>query len=140
MRSLGNALGLSYKEICVIGNLYLQGGVLWLVGVASAIESYRLLHRANSRFSIWKSVWGILDGIVSTVLFTMLLFRYPGGGAPAFDLCVHDLNWLASKFHTTYEIINIVVFVIAFLGILALQITLCLSVRHTRRATDAKTS
>ena len=50
MKYVVTVLGYSYKEICVIGNLYLQGGVLWLAGMVCAVEGYRLLRRADVRF------------------------------------------------------------------------------------------
>ena len=87
MQFVGQTFGFSYKEICVIGNLYVQGGVLWLFGIASAIEGVRLLPRAGTRFAKVLSVCGILDGIVSTALFAWLAVHYRGGAEAAFDRC-----------------------------------------------------
>ena len=134
MTYVGKGLGVSYKEICVIGNLYLQGGVLWLLGMACAVEGYRLLRRTNIRFAKWITVCGILDGAVSSILFALLIHRYYGGGAVAFDRCVADLFWLAKKSHTTYEVVNIWVFIVGFLIVLFIQIAFLLYIRHRRRS------
>ena len=133
MEHVGKMLGCSYKEICVIGNLYLQGGVLWLLGLACAVDGFRLLRRADARFEKWIAVCGILDGAVSSILFALLIRRYYGGGAAAFDRCVADLFWLARKSRTTYEVVNIWIFIIGFLLVLFVQIAFLLYIRHRRR-------
>ncbi len=138
MEFVGKDLGYSYKEICVIGNLYLQGCVLWLLGMVCAVEGYRLLHRANVRFAKWISAYGILDGAVSSTVFALLIRRYYGGGAIAFDRCVADLFWLAKKSHTTYEVVNIWVFIIGFLIVLFMQLAFLLFIRHRRRTAESR--
>jgi hypothetical protein len=40
----------------------------------------------------------------------------------AFDLCVDDLKRIAVKWHTTYEVVNLLIFVLFYLFILALNV------------------
>ena len=87
MQFAGRMFGCSYEEISVILNLYVQGGVLCLLGIAAAIEGGRLLRRADARLDKGLSIGGILDGVVSTALFAWLAVHYRGGAEAAFDRC-----------------------------------------------------
>ena len=40
----------------------------------------------------------------------------------AFDLCVEDLNKLAAKWRTTYQMVNLIIFVLFFLIIIGVNI------------------
>ena len=134
MMFVGRIFGCSYEEICVIGNLYVQGGVLWLFGMVSAIEGLRVLRWADSRFAKRIAVCGLLDGAVSTALFVWLIVHYRGGAEAVFDRCVHDLLRLAAKLRISYQELNILIFVIGFLSFFALQLALFLAVRRVRRS------
>ena len=140
MQFAGQTFGFSYKEICVIGNLYVQGGLLWLLGIAAAIEGVRLLPRAGARFAKVLSVFGILDGIISTALFAWLVVHYRGGAEAAFDRCVDDLLQLAARLRITYQELNILIFVVGFLAVLALQLALLLDIRRAQHMTKASGS
>ena len=137
MQFVGRTFGFSYKEICVIGNLYVQGGILWLLGIAAAIEGGRLLRRADARLDKGLSIGGILDGVVSTALFAWLAVHYRGGAEAAFDRCVDDLLQLAARLRITYQELNILIFVVGFLAVLALQLALLLAIRCARRTAGA---
>ena len=43
----------------------------------------------------------------------------------AFDLCVKDLEGLAAKWHTTYQIVNLLIFILLYLILLGLNILIC---------------
>ena len=45
----------------------------------------------------------------------------------AFDLCVEDLNWVAKKWHTTYQMVNIIIFVVLYLLLLGLNLYISIS-------------
>ena len=140
MQFVGQTFGFSYKEICVIGNLYVQGGLLWLLGIAAAIKGGRLLRRADTRFDKRLSVCGILDGVVSTALFAWLVVHYRGGAEVTFDRCVDDLLQLAARLRITYQELNILIFVVGFLAVLALQLALLLAIRRAQHMTKASGS
>ena len=116
MAAVGYALGLTYKEFCVIGNNYVQAGLvaasaLWLV-----VESWLVVKRHPS-FASW------LAAALSSLLlwaygkvFWGICTTYPLPLEAAFDQCVKDLYHLADIWHTTYYHVNIIVYVVGFVG------------------------
>lgn len=115
MSSFGNLIGLSYKEVCVIFNVYVQGAV-WL---ASALLPFIVL--------VWKLRKGAAVGKIPYLFFTtcygvfcsfILIFcinRYSLPLNEGFDMCVNDLYFLAKVYSTTYEVVNIYIFVIGWI-------------------------
>ena len=115
MGAVGVAWGLTYKEICVIGNIYLEAGVcvlsaLWLTW--TTIKVYRrnrtILH------SLLMSA-GLLYGMIYLLVFLLICIHYAMPMEKAFDLCYHELLMLASDWHTTYNNVNYLIFIILFL-------------------------
>ena len=43
----------------------------------------------------------------------------------AFDLCVEDLEWVAKRWHTTYQMVNLLIFVLFYLILLGLNVLIC---------------
>ena len=123
LRFAAGVCGCTYEEVSVVINLYLQGGILWLLGAAAAVAGWRSLRRTEGRSAVLARL-GLLDGVVSTVLFAWLLIHYRGGVTVAFDRCVEDLERLSSALGVTYRELNILIFVLGFLCLLALQIAL----------------
>jgi hypothetical protein len=54
--------------------------------------------------------------------FIKMLKQYHLPFDAAFNLCVDDLKRLAWKWHTTYEVVNLLIFVLFYLFILALNV------------------
>ncbi len=133
-----DACGCTYEEMSVFVNLHLQGGILWLLGVAAAVAGWRLFRRAKGRSAVLARV-GLLDGAVSTILFAWLLLHYRGGAAAAFDRCVDDLLRLSSALGVTYRELNILIFVLGFLCVLVLQIALLAALRRRGSVPPART-
>lgn len=117
MAMVGWVLGFSYIEFCVIGNIWLHA----LAIIASAIYMMAKVRNRQLLFKTLCFCWGI--GQIAVML--ILLFHYWGSMDYAFYLCVHDLRTLAATCHTTYQIINIIVYFPLF--ILPLQINLAIS-------------
>ena len=137
LRFAAGACGCTYEETSVFVNLYLQGGILWLLGVAAAVAGGRLFRRAEGRSAVLARL-GLFDGAVSTVLFAWLLLHYRGGAAAAFDRCVDDLLCLSSALGVTYRELNILIFVLGFLCVLVLQFALLASLPLRGSAAPAK--
>lgn len=119
MAMAGWVLGLSYIEFCVIGNI-------WLPALAIIASSLSMMVSIRKNGMILKAIcWGY--GFVQIIAMLILLSHYWGSMDHAFYLCVHDLRSLAHTFHTTYEIVNLIVYFPLF--ILPLLINLFISHR-----------
>ena len=119
---LGKLCGLTYKQISVVFNLWLQGVVLMLSGMAPlGIAVYKMM----GSFSMW---WLLLSavlliyGFAYVYAFIKMLQHYHLPFNAAFDLCVDDLQRLAGKWHTTYQMVNLLIFILFYLILLGLNI------------------
>ena len=122
LRLLGKLFGLTYKQISVVFNLWVQGAVLMLTGLAPAAAS--IYKCATSGSSIWLTVAIPLIAYAALHVygFAKMLHHYHLPFDDAFDLCVEDLEKLAVKWHTTYYILNLIIFVLFFLIIIGMNI------------------
>lgn len=127
---LGKLFGLTYKQISVVFNLWVQGAVLALSGLAPfGIAVYKMMES----FSIGLlalSVILALYGIAHVYAFIKMLQHYQLPFNAAFDLCVDDLKKLAKKWHTTYYMVNIIIFVLFYLILLGLNVLICYYLFH----------
>lgn len=119
---LGKLCGLTYKQISVVFNLWLQGVVLMLSGLAPfGIAVYKMM----GSFSLW---WLLLSavlliyGFAYVYAFIKMLQHYHLPFNAAFDLCVDDLQRLAAKWNTTYQMVNLLIFILFYLILLGLNI------------------
>lgn len=115
MGAVGVAWGLTYKEICVIGNIYIEAGLcllsaLWLTW--GTIKDF--WQRRTVPSGLLMSA-GILYGLVYLIGFWMICRHYAMPLENAFDLCYHELIVLASDWHTTYNNVNYLIFILLFL-------------------------
>ena len=122
---LGKLLGLTYKQISVVFNLWVQGAVLALSGIAPfGVAVYKFIES----FSVSCMILSIIlacYGLVYLYAFLKMLQHYHLPFNDAFDLCVRDLKWIAKKWHTTYYIVNLLIFVLFYLILLGFNIFIC---------------
>ena len=92
---LGKLFGLTYKQISVVFNLWVQGAVLALSGMAPfGVAVYKMLES----FSMWwlaLSAVLLIYGIAYVYAFIKMLQHYHLPFNDAYYLCVRDLKWLA---------------------------------------------
>ena len=127
---LGKLFGLTYKQISVVFNLWVQGAVLALSGLA---PFGIIVYKMSESFSMgWLalSVVFALYGIAHVYGFIKMLKHYHLPFDDAFDLCVEDLVWLAKKWHTTYQMVNIIIFVLLYLILLGINLYLSIVLLH----------
>lgn len=118
---LGKLCGLTYKQISVVFNLWVQGGVLMLSGLApAAVATYKLVSDGSL---LWVAVTALLITYAAVYVygFVRMLQHYHLPFDRAFDLCVKDLMLWAKKWHTTYEMANLIIFVLLFLIFIGLN-------------------
>lgn len=119
---LGKCLGLSYKQISVIFNLHLQGGLLLLSGALPLFAGVWNIANSPSWLSCVTVLLAISYVSIYIVGFTWLLKHYHMPMEYAFDLCVSDLRWVASKFHISYHAVNLIIFIFWWIAVIAINI------------------
>ena len=123
---LGKLFGLTYKQISVVFNLWVQGAVLALSGLA---PFGIIVYKMSESFSMgWLalSVVFALYGIAYLYGFIIMLKHYHLPFDAAFELCVDDLKKIAVKWHTTYEMVNLIIFIVIYLILLCMNVFVCL--------------
>ena len=127
---LGKLVGLSYEQISVVFNLWVQGTILTISGLAPFGIAIYKMSEAYSIALLILSVILALYGMVYVYAFIQMLYRYHLPYNTAFDLCVNDLQRLAQKWHTTYQIVNLLIFVLFYLILLGLNVLICYCLCH----------
>ncbi len=111
----GWALGLTYKQICVIVNIYLEAGLclvsaLWLAKVLVQ----RVRQKASAVNYVLATI-GVLYSLAYIIAFFGVVAYYPPPLDTAFDKCYNDLNRWAANYDTTYDMMNYVIFILGLL-------------------------
>jgi len=112
---IGLILGFTYKEICVIVNIYLEAGIcllsiLWVAWLT--VKRYTRFRTVGSGVLM---VAGILYGLAGLATFILICNHYAMPMNDAFDLCYRELVQLAKDYHTTYNNVNYAIFIMLFL-------------------------
>lgn len=124
LRILGKCTGLSYVQISVVFNLWIQGGVLMLSAWLPFVQNLMCQNRAHAGLWWVIIICALCYGIVYLWAFVLMLRHYRLPFDRAFDQCVNDLLRIASIWHCSYNAVNIIIFIIIFLLLLGLNILL----------------
>ena len=122
---LGKLFGLTYKQISVVFNLWVQGAVLALSGLALfGVGVYKRLESFSIGWLLLTVLFACY-GMVYVYAFIKMLHHYRLPFNTAFDLCIDDLQSFARKWHTTYQMVNLLIFVLFYLLLMGLNIFIC---------------
>lgn len=111
-------LGLTYKEFCVLGNIYLEAAICLMAAIAPVLVCLR---KMSDTGSFLKLAISVVNFSIHGILFVIICKHYWMPLNPAFDLCYNELVHLASVTASTYIIVNLVIFVFLFVGDLILN-------------------
>lgn len=106
-------LELTYKEFCVLGNIYLQATLCMISAIAPLLLVIR--NRGNGS-SVWKLMFCSVNAIVHGVVYLVIFAHYWRPLEQGFNLCFDELNQLASLTGLSYIVVNVIIFVILFVG------------------------
>lgn len=112
---LGVLLGFTYKEICVIVNIYLEAAVCLLSALWVTLICIKSFHSQKTWGRMILMLLGIVYGLIYVIAFLWLCHHYAMPMSDAFDLCYRELLDLAKSYHTTYNNVNYVIFILFFL-------------------------
>lgn len=121
LERLAHCTELSYKQMSVIFNIYLQGGILMLSAFLPLAAVLLSASRLGKTPFIVFLLLAALYGILHVQLFRFLLHRYGRPLEPSFDRCVHDLQHICRKAHLSYNALNILIFICAWSIMLAVH-------------------
>ena len=120
--ALGKLCGLTYKQISVVFNLWIQGAILMLSGlILWPVAIYRFIDSGDLSW-LCVSIVYLPPACLYVYGYIRMLRHYHLPFNDAFDRCVSDLQRLAGKWHTTYQVVNLLIFVVFFLLLLSLNI------------------
>ena len=119
---LGKLCGLTYKQISVVFNLWLQGAVLVLSAILPLVISVIRLCGGFTLPRLLLVVFLAIYALFYIWAFLRMLHHYHLPVDRAFDRCVYDLKKLARKWHTSYQAVNLLLFVVGFLLLLSLNL------------------
>ena len=122
---LGKLFGLTYKQISVVFNLWVQGGLLTLSGLAPLMVAVFKMSESFSMGWMALTIVFALYGFAYVYAFVKMLQHYRLPYDAAFDLCVDDLKRIAVKWHTTYEMVNLIIFILLYLILLCMNVLIC---------------
>lgn len=129
----GWAMGLTYKEICVIGNVYLEVGVaLWSVLWFASVARQRAKLRPNF-VSCTISALSVVYAVVASIGALVAVGHYAPPLEPSYDLCYHELMSLSAQTGISYEWINFIIFIFGFLAIFGFNIVCGIMLRVKQR-------
>ena len=112
---LGKTTEMNYKQISVVFNIYIQGGILF---VGSCFPLIKVIIWGSDIDWKWRILFfgGCFIYIGSYVYGVYRLYkRYHTPLEYAFDLCVDDLLYLSRKWRMSYNAVNILIFVIVWI-------------------------
>ena len=113
----GKILGFTYKEICVIVNIYLEASLCLLSALWITWTTIKGFIRHKTIGSSVLMATGFIYGIAYIGGFLWLCQHYAMPMNDAFDLCYRELIQLAKEYHTTYNNVNYAIFILLFLVI-----------------------
>lgn len=132
MTLLGKLFGWTYTEVCVYINLYLQYAVLMLSALSVIYVAVKKLRMEATKRRVAVLILTIMYNIPFVLLGVFLYSRYGKIDCDAaFSLCKNDLFVLGayldiptglpyySKGWTEYYIVNLIIFVVLYLLVLA---------------------
>ena len=111
----GKALGVTYKEICVIINIYAQSGICLLSALWVTWAAIKRFHSHKTTENGLLMATGIIYGSAYAVGFLWVCHHYAKPMDEAFDLCYHELIQLSKDYNISYNNVNYIIFILLFL-------------------------
>ena len=109
---LGARTRLTYEEISVLFNLWVQGVVLLIASVAPLVVG--IVKGCEVGVVVPLAVYALVCALV----ILKILRHYMMPMDAAFDQCVEDLQRIAMKWKRSYNYVNIAIFVVLYLLLL----------------------
>ena len=126
---LGKRVGLNYKQVSVVFNIYVQGGILFVCSCVPLIKVILCCSEYDELRRMMVCVGCLMYAVLYGYGLHKLCKRYHAPLENAFDRCVDDLLYLSEKWGMSYETLNLVIFVLGWSLCVIIHIILCVIVR-----------
>lgn len=121
---LGKVLRLNYMQVSVLMNLYVQGVLLLFSGLLPLAGIWM----ACADGFTWQKAVGVIVffGYASIYIagFICMIRHYRLPSHCAFDICVSDLVRLSARWRMSYVMVNLLIFVVGWLFLMAVNVLL----------------
>ncbi len=109
-------LDLTYKEFCVIGNIYLQITLCLIASITPLWLAVKLvLKRGLSAQCLIQFFVCAINLVAHLLLFVIVCVHYWMPLDKGFDMCYDELNACAAATGLSYAVVNLIIFVFFFL-------------------------
>ena len=128
LQLLGRCFKLSYKQISVIVNLYLQGGILLLSGMMPFVLS---IWSTIKSVNIWNAMLLLVCAAYLSIYivgFVCMLKHYHQPMDYAFDKCATDLQILSKKTQISYYAVNLIIFILWWISLVCINFYIAYSI------------
>lgn len=122
---LGKSTNLSYKQISVVFNLWLQGALLMVSGALPLCGCLMNMSYGVGMSQILLTLFFLVYFLIYVWAFIGMCRHYGWDMDYAFDLCVSDLKRIAQSWGMSYHAVNLLIFILFFCMIIAVNIMLC---------------
>lgn len=121
LERLAKVFHTSYTSISVVFNIYLQGIVLLI----PAIWVFSKLAIKMFVLGLSMKLLCLLVFVILQIVMILIAFiRYRPPLYKAFNCCVSDLQNIAGRINLSYQMVNVIIFIVAYLACLWLNIFL----------------
>lgn len=126
---LGKRVGLNYKQVSVVFNIYVQGGILFVGSCFPFVKAMSCCSEYDELRRMMVCVGCLMYAVLYGYGLHKLCKRYHAPLENAFDRCVDDLLYLSEKWGMSYEAVNLMFFVLGWSLCAIINIILCVIVR-----------
>lgn len=125
---VGKLFKINYQKSSVIVNLYIQGSLLLISGFLPLLSVIMNFFAAPSFIGFLIVVAVAIYASFYLVGYLWMLRHYHHSLLYAFNTCVNDLQNLSARIGISYQALNLLIFVVGWLGIVSSNIFFALNI------------
>lgn len=120
----GKVFRLTYKEISVVFNLWVQGAVLMLSSFLPLAACVVCLTNGITVFHLLLTLFFLVYALINIWAFVGMVKHYGSNKDYAFDLCMHELQRIAASWGVSYHMANLIIFILFYLIVIGINVIL----------------
>lgn len=121
---VGKIFHLTYKEFSVVFNLWIQGAVLLISSLLPLAGCCYVVASSCSWQNMFLTAFFLTYALINLWAFVSMCQHYGKDKDVAFDRCVLDLTSIAKSWGMSYHMVNLLIFILFYLMLIAINIAL----------------